>query len=191
MAGLVKIMMQNPSLSQMAEESQMATHLARDEFLRRWSAAYRTAKQFELRRMYQMIEDDMSHMEGVFLQRQLPFKEYIVESNYHSMTREIIDKTCAAETTPDAQSHKASALRNMMEKYGLHFQAKYVIPCKGGAVFNVSVISGKMFYSRIDAPYEIMGPSAGEEDGDDPRGYQTEEDLMVYLAKLVSKAEEY
>ena len=54
-----------------------------------------------------------------------------------------------------------------------------------------SVISGMMFYSRINAPYEIMGPSEREDDSGDPRGYQTEEDLMVYLAKLVSKAKEY
>ena len=128
-----------------------------------------------------MADDDMSFMKDVFLKRQLPFAEYIVESGYHSMTQELLDK-------PET---KTGAMRDMMDKYGLHFSAKYEIPCKGGAVFNVSVISGKMFYSRIDAPYEILGPSEGEDDGDNPSGYQTDEDLMVYLAKLVSKAMEY
>ena len=121
----------------------------------------------------------MSHMEDVFLNRQLPFAEYIVECGYHPMTQRYLK--CHPE--------KESALRDMMDKYGSHFSAKYEIPCEGGAVFNVSVISGMMFFSRIDAPYEIMGPR--EDDSGDPRGYQTEEDLMVYLAKLVSKAKEY
>ena len=129
-----------------------------------------------------MADDDMSHMEDVFLKRQLPFKEYIVESGYHAMTQEILDK-------PESDK---SAVRDMMDKYGYHFSAKYQIPCKGGAVFNVSVICGKMFYSETDKPYEIMGPSVStHDDSGDPSGYQTEEDLMVYLAKLVSKAEEY
>ena len=125
-----------------------------------------------------MTDDDMSHIEDVFLKRQLPFAEYLTESGYHPLSREWIDK-------PDGPTG------NMMDKYGHHFQARYEIPCAGGALFKVSVISGKMFYSSIDGPYEIMGPSAGGEDDDDPRGYQTEEDLMVYLAKLVSKAKEY
>ena len=125
-----------------------------------------------------MADDDMSHMKDVFLNRQLPFAEYLVECGYHHMSREWMD-------------NPSGAVGNMMEKYGYHFSAKYEIPCAGGAVFNVSVISGKMFYSRIDAPYEIMGPSERDDDGSDPRAYQTEEDLMVYLAKLVSKAKEY
>jgi len=128
-----------------------------------------------------MSEDDMSHMKDVFLNRQLPFAEYLVECGYHQMTQRYLN--CHPE--------KESPLHDMMDKYGHHFYAKYQIPCKGGAVFEVSVISGMMFYSRINAPYEIMGPSVGEESADEPRGYQTDEDLMVYLAKLVSKAKEY
>lgn len=129
-----------------------------------------------------MTGENMNHMEDVFLNRQLPFVEYIVECGYHPMTQRYLN--CHPE--------KESALRDMMDKYGSHFSAKYQIPCEGGAVFEVSVISGMMFYSRIDAPYEIMGPSVSvHDDSGDPRGYQTEEDLMVYLAKLVSKAKEY
>jgi hypothetical protein len=135
--------------------------------------------QISLARRYSMMDDDMSHMEDVFLKRQLPFAEYLVESGYHALTLEMLDK-------PDG------ATGNMMEKYGSHFSAKYQIPCAGGAIFNVSVICGKMFYSSIDGPYEVMGPSVSvHDDSGDPSGYQTDEDLMVYLAKLVSKAKEY
>jgi hypothetical protein len=135
--------------------------------------------QITLSRKYSMMGDDMSHMEDVFLKRQLPFAEYLTESGYHRLSMEMLDKP-------------SGATGNMMEKYGLHFSAKYEIPCAGGAVFKVSVISGKMFYSSIDGPYEVMGPSVSvHDDSGDPSGYQTEEDLMVYLAKLISKAKEY
>jgi len=128
-----------------------------------------------------MIEDDMSFMEPVFMKKQLPYPEYIKEVGYHAVTREIYTK-----------SDSEGAMMEMLRKYGKHFSAQYEIPCKGGAVFNVSVISGKMFYSRTDAPYEIMGPTETDEDGDsDPLGYQTDEQLMLYLAKLIAKAEEY
>jgi hypothetical protein len=126
-----------------------------------------------------MSKDDMSYMEDVFLKRQLPFAEYLVESGYHKLSTEMLERP-------------SGATGNMMGKYGLHFSAKYQIPCAGGAVFNVSVICGHMFYSSIDGPYEIMGPSVSEpDDRNDPNGHQTDEDLMVYLAKLISKAKEY
>jgi hypothetical protein len=120
----------------------------------------------------EMGDDDMSFMEDVFLNRQLPFAEYLVECGYHPIT--LGDKV-------------SGALHDMNRKYGMHFSAKYKIPCKGGAVFEVSVISGKMFYSRADAPYEVMGPDMD----DDVLGNQTDEDLMVYLAKLIARAKEY
>ena len=139
---------------------------------------------------YMMTEDDMSYMEDVFITPLLPFDEYLVECGYHSMTKEFMER----EKALDADGK--SALRDMMSKYGLHFLARYRIPCQGGAVFQVTVICGKMFYSRIGAPYEIMGPSTerisdGYISSDDPLPYQTDEDLMVYLAKLIEKAKEY
>ena len=140
-----------------------------------------------LNKEYMMIEDDMSFMEDVFLKRQLPFPEYLVQCGYHSMTRELHEN---AEKNPGA----ASSLGKMMDKYGAHYSAKYEFPCKGGAVMKVSVISGMMFYSRKDAPYEIMGPIADEgdeDDSDDPLPYQTDEELMIYLAKMIDKAKEY
>jgi hypothetical protein len=127
---------------------------------------------------YMMIEDDMSFMEDVFLKRQLPFPEYLVECGYHHMSRELME---------------SKSKDSMLDKYGHHYGAKYEIPCKGGALFKVSVISGMMFYSSKEAPYEIMGPSESDNDEDekDPLGYQTDEQLMIYLAKLIAKAKEY
>ncbi len=63
-----------------------------------------------------------------------------------------------------------------LQERGDHFYAKYEFP--NGK--KVSVISGSMFYSRIDAPYEVMF-----EDEDEPYGYQTDEELMILLAKAI------
>jgi hypothetical protein len=160
-----------------------------------------------------MIEEDMSFMEPVFMEKQLPFPEYIVSCGYHPMTQEILNRYRTSKelvnsellyrphsVNPrsthggDEQIVKRSALGEMLRKYGLHFSAKYEIPCANGAVFYVSVISGKMFYSRVDAPYEVLGRRVEEEDdelGNEPMGYQTDEQLMIYLAKLIAKAQEY
>jgi hypothetical protein len=105
------------------------------------------------------------------------------------MTQEIVDKYSQSK---DEEEVKRSALGAMKDKYGLHFSAKYEIPCVSGKVFNVSVISGKMFYSKIDAPYEIMCHALRHEDDDtnDPLAYQTDEQLMIFLAKVIAKAQE-
>ena len=138
-----------------------------------------------------MIEDDMSFMEPIFMDKLLPFPEYIVKSGYHPMTQEIINKYNDPLNNKDHET-KRSALEGMLNKYGKHFSARYTIPCKGGAEFSISVISGKMFYSRIDAPYEIMGVALeDEEESGDPMPYQTDEQLMIYLAKVIAKAQEY
>ena len=139
-----------------------------------------------------MIEDDMSFMEPVFMERQLPFPEYLERSGYHSMTQEILNKYNDPTNTDHAS--KRSALEAMLDKYGKHFSASYRFPCKGGASISISVISGKMFYSRIDAPYEILGIALSDEDREDssePMPYQTDEQLMIYLAKVMAYAQEY
>ena len=41
-----------------------------------------------------------------------------------------------------------------------------------------------MFYSRKDAPYEVMVYDGNE----DPYAYQTDEDLMLLLAKLLGES---
>lgn len=151
-------------------------------------------------RMYAIIEDDMSFMEPIFLEKQLPFPEYLVSCGYHPMTEEILNKqkwvsddVHNPRSTHEEDAVKISALAEMIRKYGLHFSAKYEIPTVRGTVFNVSVISGKMFYSRTDAPYEVMGRRLEEVDDDEdnePMAYQTDEQLMIYLAKLIAKAKE-
>ena len=137
-----------------------------------------------------MIEDDMSFMEPVFMEKQLPFPEYIVKSGYHSMTQEVINKYNDPLNNKDHET-KRSALEAMLTKYGKHFSAQYKIPCKGGASISVSVISGKMFYSKIEAPYEIMGVALDDDTDGEPLPYQTDEQLMIYLAKVIAKAQEY
>lgn len=159
-----------------------------------------TAAFEDLERTYLMIEDDMSFMAPIFLERQLPFPEYLVSCGYHPMTEEILNKqkwvsndVHNPQSTHEEDAVKISALADMVRKYGLHFSAKYEIPTVRGTVFYVSVISGKMFYSRTDAPYEVMGRRLEEVDDDEdnePMAYQTDEQLMIYLAKLIAKAKE-
>jgi hypothetical protein len=160
-----------------------------------------------MKERYMMIEDDMSFMEPVFLERQLPFPEYLERCGYHAMTQEILNKQMftdkqAHEYDPtinprsthggDEQITKRGALEGMLDKYGKHFAATYRFPCKGGASISISVICGKMFYSRVDAPYEIMGVALNDgDDGDEPMPYQTDEQLMIYLAKVLAHSQEY
>jgi hypothetical protein len=140
------------------------------------------------------MNKNMSHMEDVFLFKELPFPEYIVKSGYHHLSEEITNKLCAAEADPNALSSEVEYLRGRWKDYKDCYQAKYEIPTAGGAIFKVSVICGSMFYSEPDSPYEIEGPSVDDEDdeyADEPKAYQTDEYLMIYLAKLIAKAKEY
>ena len=103
-----------------------------------------------------MTRDDMTHMEAVFLPRDrdrpaLPYDEFIVDGGRHPVSE-------ATES-----------------KCGNHFFARYEFP--NGR--KVSVICGQLFYSTIDAPYEVRV------DGEEPHGYQTDEDLMILLAKAI------
>ena len=105
-----------------------------------------------------MKRDDMSHMEAVFVpidreRPSLPYDEFITEGGRHPVGN--------------------------LDGMGSHFYAKYKFP--NGR--EVSVICGSMFYSRIDAPYEVMS-----DDDDEPHGYQTDEELMILLAKAIGDA---
>ena len=98
--------------------------------------------------------DDMSFMEAVFLpidrdKPALPYDEFIVAGGLHPIGN--------------------------AKGMGGHFYARYEFP--NGT--KVSVVCGSMFYSRIDAPYEVR---VG---GEEPHGYQTDEDLMILLAKAI------
>ena len=123
----------------------------------------------ELKERYMMIEDDMTFMGEVFLNRQLPYAEYLTESGLHHLSK-----------------GNAEALLKMKEKYGDHFMATYRVPRPNGKVTEMSVISGKMFYSRIGAPYEVMVHGGKD---NDPLPYQTDEDLMILIAKLLGESE--
>ena len=102
------------------------------------------------------MSDDMSHMAAVFTpidrdRPALPYDEFIVAGG----------------------RHRAGGFD---DRVGGHFYAKYKFP--NGK--EVSVVCGRLFYSRIDAPYEVMFDDDGE-----PHGYQTDEDLMILLAKAI------
>ena len=106
---------------------------------------------------FKMTRNDMSHMEAVFVpidreRPALPYDEFIVEGGKHP------------------------AVNGIEGNVGGHFYAKYKFPNGKG----VSVVCGQMFYSRIDAPYEVMS-----DDEDEPHGYQTDEELMILLAKAI------
>ncbi len=119
-----------------------------------------------------MHEDDMTHMAEVFLNRQLPYAEYLTESDYHPISK-----------------GGSKALADMRDKYGSSFMAKYSVPRPDGRVTHLSVISGMMFYSRRDAPYEIMVYENGKKKDNEPYGYQTDEDLILLIAKLLGESE--
>jgi hypothetical protein len=123
-----------------------------------------------------MHEDDMSFMREVFMpdtqgndKPKLPFNQYITEWGLHPIS---------VEGDVDGAMHK------MKEKYGNHFRAIYKVPRPDGTVTEVGVISGMMFYSRKDAPYEVMVHDGRK---NDPYAYQTDEDLMLLLAKLLGE----
>ena len=108
---------------------------------------------------FKMRKDDMSFMEAVFLpigrdRPALPYDEFIVEGGRHP-------------------------IGGFEEKVGGHYFARYEFP--NGKT--VSVVCGQLFYSTIDAPYEVRVD--GE---DEPHGYQTDEDLMILLAKTIGDA---
>jgi hypothetical protein len=107
------------------------------------------------------MKDDMTHMEAVFVPIDrdkpcLPYDEFIVDGGRHPIGGD------------------------MESKVGGHYYARYEFP-NGRAV---SVVCGQLFYSTIDAPYEVRL------DGEDPEGYQTDEELMILLAKAIGDIDE-
>ncbi len=139
------------------------------------------------RTLDQMVSDrvkEFDHMQEVFLpdkhgdeKPRLPFSEYIVEWGYHPMYE-------SALQNPDG------IMSQMARKNGKSFRAIYSIPCKGGATMRVSVVCGATMHCSANAPYEVDMPNIWQ-DSEDPFGYQTDEDLMILLAKLIAYAKEY
>ena len=104
------------------------------------------------------MRDDMTHMEAVFLpidrdRPALPYDEFIVEGGRHP-------------------------IGDTEEKVGGHYYARYEFP--NGK--KVSVVCGQLFYSTIDAPYEVR---IDDNESEPIQGYQTDEDLMILLAKAI------
>lgn len=120
-------------------------------------------------------EDDMEFMREIFmpdkdgnLKPLLPFAQYITEWGEHPM---------AGAHTPEYQ-----------KKYGTSFAAKYKIPRPDGSLTSISVVCGSYFYSSRDKPYEVL--ILGPDDTDrEPFGYQTDEDLMLGIARLLNEGE--
>ena len=109
------------------------------------------------------MRDDMSFMEAVFLptgrdKPSLPYDEFIVDGGRHPVG-------------------------GMEEKVGGHFYARYEFP--NGK--KVSVVCGQLFYSTIDAPYEVRVDDKSNYEGE-PYGYKTDEELMIILAKAIGDA---
>ena len=139
------------------------------------------------RTLDQMVSDrvkEFDHMQEVFLpdkhgdeKPRLPFSEYIVEWGYHPMYE-------SALQNPDG------IMSQMARKNGKSFRAIYSIPCKGGAMMKVSVVCGATMHCSANAPYEVNMLNIWQ-NSEDPFGYQTDEDLMILLAKLIAYAKEY
>jgi len=126
-----------------------------------------------------LSDDDMSFMREVFMpdtqgneKPKLPFAQYIVEWGLHPLS----------ERTGEATGERWKRL------YGDSFQAVYKLPRPNGTQTKVSVISGGLFYSRIGEPYEVMVCHETDMDStDNLHPYQTDEDLMLLLAKLLGE----
>jgi hypothetical protein len=111
-------------------------------------------------------DSEFAHMHNVFMpidrdRPELPFSEFITDSGLHKI------------------------VTNGTGKYENNFFAYYSIPRDGGTI-GVSLVCGAMFYCTPDAPYEVMVNGTG-----DPRGYVTDEQLMIMLAKLISGESPY
>lgn len=112
-----------------------------------------------------MLHPDVPHpiheeMYGVFMNRQLPYAEYLTECGLHPM--------------------KAGYLKDGDAPFPKHYSAKYFFP---DSRIEVSVIHGMLFHCGPDEPYEIM-ITQGERKQQGPLGYQTDEELYILLAKI-------
>ena len=101
-------------------------------------------------------------MHDAFMNRQMPFAEYLTECGEHPMKA---GYTHAMEGTP----------------FPMHYSAKYFFPDSG---IEVSVIHGMLFNCNPDTPYEIL-VTQGKRKQQGPLGYQTDEELFILLTKVI------
>jgi hypothetical protein len=108
------------------------------------------------------LNDKVDGMEEVFMNRQLPYAEYLTECGLHPM-----------------QMSYTNELRG--KPFPKHYSAKYFFPDSG---IEVSVIHGVLFHCGYDEPYEIL-VTQGKREGQGPLGYQTDEELFILLTKVI------
>lgn len=106
-------------------------------------------------------DEPVEGMEDAFMNRQLPFAEYLTECGEHPMQ----------VGYRNAQKGKP---------FPKHYSAKYFFP---DSRIEVYVIHGVLFHCSPDEPYEIM-VTQGSREQQDPLGYQTDEGLYILLAKI-------
>ena len=107
------------------------------------------------------LDKTVEGMDDAFMNRKMPFAEYLTECGEHPMN--------------------AGYTHAMKDKpFPKHYSAKYFFPDSG---IEVSVIHGSLFHCGYDEPYEIL-ISQGEGKQQGPLGYQTDEELYILLAKI-------
>jgi hypothetical protein len=124
---------------------------------------------------YMSKEDDMEFMREVFMpdvqgdeRPKLPFSKYIYDWGEHPLMEQMDSADRA--------------------RHGSSFFARYTIPRPDGTLTGISVVCGSYFYSRKDAPYEVL-LIADDGNDNEPLGYQTDEDLMMFIAKLLNEGD--
>jgi len=106
-------------------------------------------------------DEPVDGMDDAFMNRRLPYAEYLTECGLHPMKAGYINEL-KGEPLPK------------------HYQARYFFPNSG---IEVSVIHGPLFHCSPTEPYEIL-ITQGESKQQGPLGYQTDEELYILLAKI-------
>ena len=102
-------------------------------------------------------------MQELFMTPSLPFKEYIVEHGLHPITRSV-------------------SLNGKNDVLGDHFYADYQFPEQ---LISVSLIHGPLFHCTLEQPYEWMVSDLASGRKEEPTGFQTDEDLYIFLTKVI------
>ena len=102
-------------------------------------------------------------MRELFMTPSLPFKEYIVEHGLHRITKSV------------SLNGEEGILKD-------HFYADYLFP---NQLVSVSLIHGPLFHCSVEQPYEWMVSDIASGRQEEPTGYQTDEDLYIFLTKVI------
>jgi hypothetical protein len=102
-------------------------------------------------------------MRELFMTPSLPFKEYIVEHGLHHITQ-------------------SKSVNGKDETLADHFYADYLFPDQ---LVSVSLIHGPLFHCSLEQPYEWRASDLSRGKQEEPIGYQTDEDLYIFLTKVI------